>query len=238
MTLWKELKRFVRLWLRVFSDWRSGEHQKIARSKTAPNELIAWYCLSLTQAIRLSESLENKLTNLELACSAIDGLIVLPGEVFSFWAIVGRPSELRGFRRSRNIVKGRLNLEVGGGLCQVSSIVYQLALTAGLEVRERHAHSIDIYTEEERVAPLGADATVVYGYKDLRWVNPFPFPIVLGFEISRSELIFNIYSQNSIPPKNIFFRRERVGGREKVVTLEQAEGGSEKVLTVSGYGQL
>ncbi|MFN0034598.1 MAG: VanW family protein [Saprospiraceae bacterium] len=238
MTFWKETKRLARLWLRVFRDWRSGERRKFARSKTAPNGLADWHCLSLTQPIRPGEALENKLTNLGLACSAIDGLVLQPGEAFSFWAAVGRPSERRGFRRSRNIVQGRLSAEVGGGLCQVSGIVYQLALTAGLAIRERHAHSIDIYTEEERVAPLGADATVVYGYKDLRWANPHPFPLVLRFAISRSALTFSVFSQKRIPPKNILFRRGRVGERETVETLEMAEGGSEQLLAVSGYGRL
>ena len=236
--LWKESKRFARICLRAFSDLCSGEFRKFANSKTNPNELSGWYCLSLTQVVRQGEYLENKLTNLGLACSAIDGLLLQPGAIFSFWTIVGSPSERRGFRASRNIVKGQLNLEIGGGLCQISGIVYQLGLTAGLEILERHAHSIDIYSEEERFAPLGADATVVYGYKDLRWKNPFPFPIVLGFEISQNKLIFSIFSPQNIPAKDIQFRRMGVGEREKVETCETTAGGVEKILTVSDYGRL
>lgn len=238
MTLWKETKRLVRLCFRTFRDWRSGERRRFARSKTAVKKIEGWHRLSQSQPIRPGETLENKLANIGLASLAIDGLVVQPGEIFSFWDAVGWPSERRGFRRSRNIVQGRLSAEVGGGLCQVSGIVYQLALRAGLEIRERHAHSVDIYKEEERFAPLGADATVVYGYKDLRCANPFPFRIVLRFEISRSELTLHIFSEKTILPKNILFRRKKLGKQEKVETLETLPGGVENLLAVSWYGQL
>jgi vancomycin resistance protein VanW len=238
MIIWTSLKRLVRIWLRELSDLKTGEFLKFARSKNAPDPISTAHCLSVAQAIRPGESLENKLINLQLACKAIDGLIVLPGEIFSFWKLVGAPTQGRGYRSSRNIVKGQLNMEVGGGLCQVSGIVYQLGLTAGLSMKERHAHSLDIYTEAERVAPLGADATVVYGYKDLRWVNPFHFPLVLKFELSRTELVLHFFSPQPILPKNIVFRTVRVGELEKVETLEILSDQVEQVLDVSLYKQL
>jgi vancomycin resistance protein VanW len=238
MILWRSLKRLVRIWLRDLSDLKTGDYQKFARFKIAPDLINTPHCLAVAQAIRPGESLENKLINLQLACQAIDGLIVQPGEIFSFWKLVGAPTQGRGYRSSRNIVKGQLHMEVGGGLCQVSGIVYQLGLTAGLFMKERHAHSLDIYTEAERVAPLGADATVVYGYKDLRWVNPFHFPLVLNFEISRTDLILKIFSTQPVLPKNVVFRSERVGELKQVETLEISPERAEKILEVSFYKQL
>jgi len=62
-----------------------------------------------------------------------------------------------------------LALDYGGGLCQLSGIIYHAVLEAGLEILERHPHSLDIYTATTRYTPLGSDAAVVYGHKDLRF---------------------------------------------------------------------
>ncbi|MBK6997105.1 MAG: VanW family protein [Lewinellaceae bacterium] len=235
MKIWKEIKRFVRQRLRVFQDWRSGESGLFARSKIASDELANWLSHPLAQPIRPGATFVNKLANLRLATTSIDGLLLRPGAVFSFWEIVGPPSERRGFRASRNIVRGQLSAEVGGGLCQISGIIYQLSLMAGLEIHERHPHSVDIYTEEERFSPLGADATVVFGYKDLRVANPFDFPIVFRFEISEAEVVFSLFSTQKIPLKNIEFRRQRLDMLEKVETTELTTHNGPKVLAVSWY---
>lgn len=78
----------------------------------------------------------------------------------------------RDTKNGRNLVAGKIQGNYGGGLCQVSGLLYYIALATGLEILERHAHSIDIYAEEDRFAPLGADDTVVFGYKNfMRHVN-------------------------------------------------------------------
>jgi vancomycin resistance protein VanW len=238
MKIWKETKRQVRLWLRVLQDWRSGEAKLFARSKTDFAEISDWHCHVLVQPIRPGSTFENKLVNLQLASAAITGIQLQPGEIFSFWEVVGRPCNRRGYRASRNIVRGQLSSEVGGGLCQVSGIIYQLCLMAGLEIRERYPHSLDIYTEVERFAPLGADATVVFGYKDLRLANPFPFPLVFCFETTASELQFKLFTPQPIQVKKLEFRLEMVGARKKVEILDLTPPNTEHVLAVSWYESL
>lgn len=238
MKIWKETKRLVRLWLRVLRDWRSGEAKLFARSKADWAETSDWHCHVLIQPIRPGATFENKLANLQLASAAITGIKLQPGEIFSFWEIVGRPSNRRGYRASRNIVGGQLSSEVGGGLCQVSGIIYQLCLIAGLEIRERFPHSLDIYTEAERFAPLGADATVVFGYKDLRLANPFPFSLVFQIEISNCELHFKLFTPQPIQLKKLEFRSENLGMRKKVEVWDLSHPNMEQVLGVSWYESL
>ena len=84
---------------------------------------------------------EGKIENLRRAVPRIDGIELRPGDVFSFWAQVGRASRWRGFRRGRELREGCLVPSIGGGLCQLSNALYDAALKAGLEIVERHAHT-------------------------------------------------------------------------------------------------
>ena len=125
----------------------------------------------------------NKLHNLALAISGMQGLVLQPGEVFSFWRMVGEPSTGRGFREAAILVNRRLVTSAGGGLCQLSGLLYNLALLAGCRILERHPHSVDAYGEG-RYIPLGRDATVDYPYKDLCFQNPHRVPLVLVVDLS------------------------------------------------------
>lgn len=96
--------------------------------------------------------------------------------------------------------------DVGGGLCQLSGIMYLTALKAGLKIVERHNHTVDIYKEEsERFAPLGSDATIVFGYKDLRIQNKYDFPVKFQFEITNSFIKCKLFSRKEIVSRNINF---------------------------------
>ena len=95
--------------------------------------------------------------------------------------------------------------ENGGGMCQVSGIIYQISLIAGLEILERHNHSVDIYTNETRFATLGCDATIVYGYKDLRIKNNLRFPVRFKIEIKENFIHVNLLSESAIEEKELLF---------------------------------
>lgn len=141
------------------------------------------FAIRLSQEIKPSETIENKKFNLTLASAMINEYVIMQGGVFSFWHVIGDPK--KRFKTGRAILRGKLSEEVGGGLCQVSGLLYHVSLLAGLEIIERHNHSIDLYTDETRYTPLGTDATVVYGYKDLRIKNNNPFPV--SFQLSQRE---------------------------------------------------
>ncbi len=234
MSLWQEAKLQRRRLLRWASDLRSG-HQSLFAQKKVEQAHSFVFKLALTQPIRPGATLANKLTNIRLASSKTDRLCLQPGQILSFWTVVGRPSERRGFRLSRNIVGGQVSEAVGGGLCQVSGILYHLALLAGLDIVERHPHSLDIYREEERFSPLGADATVVYGYKDLRIQNCYDFPVAVLMEAGSEHLTAVLLSPQPIREREIEFRRDADTGSVRAVTTLCHSRGQSQILNRSTY---
>ena len=125
----------------------------------------------------------------------------------------------------------RLQEEVGGGLCQVSGLIYFLALHGGMNILERHAHSLDIYTEEERFTPLGSDATVVFGYKDLRFMNPYDFPVSLNFLIPETVLTGELIASSHLEPLSIKFNYTPFPGHTDVTALSIKDGVSREIST-------
>ena len=109
---------------------------------------------------------KNRVDNIELACNAISGKTLNPGEEFSFNTITGDKTQQRGYKYAPVIFKGEKTYGIGGGVCQVSSTIYMAAVNAGLEITEKHSHS-----ESVAYAPNHTDATVVYGEKDFKFVN-------------------------------------------------------------------
>ena len=166
------------------------------------------YTIQTAQRITPSSSLAQKLNNLRLAAQKISYVCIPPKAIFSFWKWVGEPTEKQGFMQSRSILQGIVQNEMGGGLCQLSGILHYLILETGFLPLERHSHSIDIYTEEERFAPLGTDATVAYGYKDFRFINTFATPIVFSFLITDTSLQVLLHSQIPLKKCHLAYQRE------------------------------
>lgn len=109
---------------------------------------------------------QGKVQNLRRAAVALDGLRIPAGQVFSFWRQVGRARRSRGFVAGRMLQQGCMMPATGGGLCQLSNALYDVALQAGAEIVERHAHSRIV---PGSAAAYGRDATVAWNYVDLRF---------------------------------------------------------------------
>ncbi len=114
---------------------------------------------------------ENKVRNLEIACPRIDGVLIRPGEVFSFWHSIGEATAAKGYVEGMQLSRGEVIRGVGGGLCQLANLLYWMALHTELDVVERHHHSFDPFPDEGRVLPFGSGAGVFYNYIDLRFAN-------------------------------------------------------------------
>ena len=211
---WRQQWAFFRRHLRDRSAGLCFATQKQAqasrRSPTGhPHAHEDWpHRLSLTQPVMPGALLENKVNNLKTGAAALDGLLIQSGETFSFWHCVGKASVANGYLEGRNIIDGQLRKEVGGGLCQLSSLMYHLALMAGMKIGERHPHSIDLYREEDRFTPLGADATVVWGAKDLRWTNPHRFPVRLSCAYEEGQMVAHLASAGPLIERAIVFEQQ------------------------------
>jgi vancomycin resistance protein YoaR len=121
--------------------------------------------------------------NLRVAVSHIDGLVVMPGEVFEFNEAVGPRTEANGFRPAPQIAGGELVDGVGGGTCQVAGTLHAAVFFSGLAVVERHPHS-----RPSAYLWMGLDATVVYPDIDFRFRNDLPFPVAIGMTMEAGVL--------------------------------------------------
>jgi len=122
---------------------------------------------------------EKRNTNLALACQILDGLILQPGEEFSFNGAVGERTKERGFQPAPAYSGDTLVNHYGGGVCQVSSTLYNCALLADLEITNRLSHGYTV-----RYLPVGLDATVNWGTTDFNFRNSLDYPIMLKGEVS------------------------------------------------------
>jgi vancomycin resistance protein VanW len=113
----------------------------------------------------------NKVTNLRLAIAQIDGLVIQPNEVFSFWYLVGNPTKQRGFELGMVLDNGKVSTGYGGGLCQLGNLIYWMTLHSPLSIRERWRHSYDVFPDVNRTLPFGSGATLSYNYIDLQIEN-------------------------------------------------------------------
>ncbi len=113
----------------------------------------------------------NKINNLKLAADKINGLVLAPGETFSFWYLVGKPTGKKGYLPGMVLCNGTFEPGVGGGLCQLSNLIYWMTLHTPLTVKERWRHNYDVFPDAERTQPFGSGATVVYNYIDLQITN-------------------------------------------------------------------
>jgi vancomycin resistance protein VanW len=113
----------------------------------------------------------NKVRNLELAIDCLDGLVIQPGETMSVWRLVGRPSKRKGYLPGMVLMNGEMRADYGGGLCQLSNLIYWMTLHTGLTVVERFRHQYDVFPDSNRTLPFGSGATIAYNYIDLQIRN-------------------------------------------------------------------
>jgi len=114
---------------------------------------------------------ENKVVNIKLASSKISGMIIRPGEVFSFWKTIGKVSKKKGYMDGRILHRKKLTTGLGGGLCNLANTIHLLVLHSPLEVIEIHKHSDALAPDEGKRIPFSAGTSIAYNYIDYRFKN-------------------------------------------------------------------
>jgi vancomycin resistance protein YoaR len=133
----------------------------------------------------------NRISNIELAIKSIDGFVLKPGKTFSFNKVVGERTEEKGYKESDILVDGESSQGIGGGVCQLSTTLYNTVKIAGLKTTERHEHSKAV-----GYVPKGQDATVNYGTKDYKFINNKDFSIIINASID-SQKVYVAISKES-----------------------------------------
>lgn len=136
---------------------------------------------------KFSEGKVNRSSNIRLAAEHIDGTVLMPGEVFSYNKTVGRRTPQAGFKLAGVYLNGRHETDYGGGICQVSTTLFNAALFANLKIRERQSHGMPV-----PYVPLGRDATVDYAVVDLKFENTTGSPIAISAEVTSGQITFRI----------------------------------------------
>ena len=196
-------KLLIKLSLLNIKNKLSGKSKKMIAENGTKKDLPVQY--TITQKIMPNEYFDNKIKNLLLATEKINNLIIPPQKIFSFNKVVGNPSIKNGYKESRSIKDGKVVPEIGGGLCQLPWIMYHLCLQTNIKIIERHHHSKDIYDNNTRFAPLGSDATIVYGYKDFQIQNNTADDICFFFSINHDLLNCSICSNQKLNKQDVVF---------------------------------
>lgn len=149
--------------------------QKIAKEKhsTALHAVVKCHSSLLVRRLHNVDLQlqENKVTNIKLTCDKINGIVIHPGETFSFWKTVGKTTARKGYKDGLVIHKSKVSKGMGGGLCQMANMIHWLVLNSPLTVTELHHHSDALFPDERRKVPFGTGTSINYNNLDYRFRN-------------------------------------------------------------------
>jgi len=150
---------------------------------------------------------EQKIINLTQAVKRLNGVVIQPGDIFSLWQIIGRPSYQAGYVDGMLLANGQVVEGLGGGLCQLSNFLHWIFLHAPLAIIERYHHSLDVFPDSGRTLPFGSGATILYNFIDLKAKNVSKQPLQIKLWLTDNHLKGQILSPQPLPQKFHVFER-------------------------------
>lgn len=181
-----------------------------------------------------SSSGASRSNNIALATSKINGTVLMPGETFSYNGTVGRRTKEAGFQEAGAYANGQVVNEVGGGICQVSSTLYNAVLRSNLEVTDRHNHMFQV-----SYCPIGTDATVSWGAPDFKFKNNRNYAIKISASTSGKNVNISIYGLKQDDDCEVeieSYRTGTVGFKTTYTTDSSLSSGSTKVIQGGSNG--
>lgn len=193
---------------------------------------------------------KNKVKNLQLASKKIDGIIVNPGEEFSFWNLVGNATKRKGYLEGLVISNSQMKKGVGGGLCQMANMIHWLVLHTPLTVIELHHHSDALFPDVKRRVPFGTGTSISYKALDYRFKNTIEYPIQIRVWLDETFLYGEIRSTVSLNEKykiieednhyakdedGIFYRNSKV---YRIITDKKTNQEIKKELILDNHSQV
>lgn len=158
---------------------------------------------------------ENKAVNLALAAPKVNGILIQPGQVFSFWHLVGSVTARKGYKTGLTIKGGMPASDIGGGMCQFTNLIHWLVLHSPLTICEHHHHDgVDLFPDFGRVVPFGTGTSILYNYKDYRFRNDTPYTFQLLIATDEEYITGKLLCSHTLPhtwhiqAEDEFFSRE------------------------------
>lgn len=172
--------------------WAFGRY-RFARTRVRGSNLPYVHARHATPLLRKLKDVDmqyqhNKVTNLRLAVEKLDGLVLRPGETMSYWKLIGKPTYEKGYLDGLVLYCGHFDYAVGGGLCQLSNLIFWMTLHTPLTVTERYRHSHDVFPDADRTQPFGSGATCAYPHRDLMVTNDTAYPFQLRLRVGEQNL--------------------------------------------------
>ncbi|GAA0124611.1 VanW family protein [Clostridium sp. CTA-19] len=152
---------------------------------------------------KISPGDDGRHKNIELCTNSNNDILIMDGNAYSFNELIGNTTAEKGYVSSKVIIDGKLEDGIGGGICQVSTTLHNAILNSGIIPTERKNHDMPV-----RYTNLGMDATIAYDYIDYKFSNTLGYPIYIQSYIENDEVVFNIYSNNSLKNRNYEFLQE------------------------------
>lgn len=216
---------------------RKGGTASIAAKVTKPNITAAdnAYVTDLIGSFstNYSNNDRNRNNNLVVGCNYINGTMVAPGEIFSANTHLGSQTAAGGYVNAGVYVNGKVEQGMAGGVCQVTSTLYNAVILAELEVVERFPHSMTV-----GYVPLGRDAAVAGSYKDLKFKNNTKYPIMIEAYANGGRLVMNIYGHEVHDAgRRLEFETVYEGTINKPAEIQKEDPNlpeGERVITVKG----
>lgn len=185
---------------------------KLAKTKSdeiLPNVVSSHSSNMIKRAPGVDLTLQlNKAVNIDLAGSKINGIVIRPGETFSFWDAVGKITKKKGYKEGRVLKNNKLIAGMGGGLCNLSNTLHLLILHSPLEVTEFHKHSDALAPDEGKRKPFSAGTSVSYNNLDYRFKNNTDQNVQLIVRCEGETLVAELRSEKPYPYRYELFEED------------------------------
>lgn len=197
-----------------------------------------------------AELQENKAINLSIAVPKIDGVIISPGETFSFWKLVGSCSKSKGYLNGLMIKGGKVNVGIGGGMCQLSNLIHWMVLHSPLDIVEHHHHhQIDMFPDYKRQIPFGTGTSIMHNYLDYQFTNNTKTTFQIRVCVDETHLMGELRAENTLKQsyhiveedqyfekkEDAYYRNNKIYKR----TIDKSTGNEvAKILIISNHSKV
>jgi len=224
----------------IKNEMKKREHQEVAKAREQIMAIAQSVGVPLKELIgtgttSFAGSSDARYTNIKVAAGYLNGVVVPPGDTFSFLDAVAPITEDRGYVEGYVIAAERTQKGVGGGVCQVSTTTFRAAFWSALEITERHQHAYRVSWYESMGEPVGFDAAVFDPGVDFRFVNTTPGFLLVQADMTDQQLHVNFYGtkiaddvkligpqiENQLPPPPDIYQLDPTlpeGGKKQVET--------------------